>query len=75
VSGPPLSIGIDVGATKTTLLAQAGPDGDCIKATEPAASPKHAGLDTTTSILLDLIKEVLDSRPPVGQLFVCACVA
>lgn len=75
MSGTPLCIGIDVGATKTTLLAQAGPHDNRVEVTGPAANPKHVGLDTTTTVLLDLIKEVLDSQPPVGQLFVCAGVA
>jgi N-acetylglucosamine kinase-like BadF-type ATPase len=75
VSGTHFSIGIDVGATKTHLVAQSAQNNGRVELTGPAANPKRIGMERATQILTTLIGKALADNRPVGQVSICAGVA
>ena len=56
VLGTHFSIGIDVGATKTHLVAKSTQNGRRVELTGPAANPKHIGMEKATEVLMSLIR-------------------
>jgi N-acetylglucosamine kinase-like BadF-type ATPase len=70
-----LSVGIDVGATKTSLRAHPSGPPSPVALTGPAANPKRVGRERTTEVLADLIRDVLDQCPTVHALTLCVGVA
>jgi len=75
VSGTHFSIGIDVGATKTHLVAQSARNGRRVELSGPAANPKRIGMERATEILTTLIDKAVAESRPVERLSVCAGVA
>lgn len=75
VSGTHFSIGIDVGATKTHLVAQSAQNGRRVELTGPAANPKRIGMEKATEILTTLIDQAVSETRPVERLSICAGVA
>lgn len=75
MSSPSLSIGLDVGASASVLVAEDARRSAPIKRTGPAANPQRIGIEETARILVDLVREGLRRPALDGPLAVCAGVA
>lgn len=70
----PLCIGLDVGASKTDVLASV-PTGDPVRLTGPGANIQRIGIEAAAQTLADLIQQVLREQPDRQLTSVCAGIA
>lgn len=73
-----LYIGLDIGGSKTKLLARTasqGPSGSAWHLQGPGANPKRAGREQTTRVLTELVGKALDRRPGAHLGAICAGIA
>lgn len=71
----PLFIGLDVGGSKTELLASCSADDPPTRLTGPGANAQRLGLEATADTLADLIRRVLRDQPDCQLASVCAGIA
>lgn len=71
----PLFIGLDVGGSKTELLASCSSSEAPIRLTGPGANAQRLGLEATAQTLADLIHRALHEHPDCQLAAVCAGIA
>jgi len=70
-----LFIGLDVGGSKTELLASCSPDDAPVRLTGPGANAQRLGLEATAQTLATLIHRALHEHPDCQLAAICAGVA
>lgn len=71
----PLFVGLDVGGSKTELLASCSDEEERIRLTGPGANAQRLGLEATARTLADLIHRLLQQHPDRPLASVCAGIA
>lgn len=68
-------IGLDVGGSKTELLACTANGTEDVRLTGPGANAQRLGFETTAQVLADLIQEALQQYPEGRLAAICAGIA
>lgn len=75
MSASHLSIGLDVGGSKSVLVAEGDDTSSPIKRYGPAANPQRAGLESAARTLTDLVQRAVQPFPTPEVISLCAGVA
>lgn len=75
VSATQLFIGLDAGASKTTLLAESGDGSVDLRLDGPPANLQRSGVEQTAEVLVGLIRQAREAHPSLPVASICAGVA
>lgn len=75
VVASPIFVGLDVGGSKTELLALTPDHNETVHCTGPGANPMRIGIDAAAQSLADLINKALRQSPNGRVASICAGVA